>query len=87
LHFLPLNRSGAGLPLLHEDQLPVLIAKRGQVTVIGEIEDLLAEALIGLAGQERQDVVTSSLTGWQTGQLLSDRKQIHSAICRHQSPL
>ena len=33
------------------------------------------------------DFATSSLTGWQTGQLLSDRKQIHSAICRHQSPL
>ncbi len=26
------------------------------------------------------DFVTSSLTGWQTGQLLSDRMQIHSAM-------
>jgi hypothetical protein len=33
------------------------------------------------------DFVTASLTAWQTGQPLSDRKQIHSAICRHQSPL
>jgi hypothetical protein len=48
---------GAGGLLLQEDQLPVVVAQRGEVAVVGEVEDLVARALVGLAGEQRQDVV------------------------------
>ena len=48
---------GGPFLLLEEGDLPVAIAQRHQVAVVGEVEDLVARALVGLAGQHRQDVV------------------------------
>ena len=35
-------------PLLHEDELPVVVAQSRQIAVVGEVEELLARALCRL---------------------------------------
>ena len=43
--------------LLHENQLPVVVAQGCEVAVVREVEDLVARADVRLSGEERQDVV------------------------------
>ena len=42
--------------LLHEDELPVVVAHAQHVAVVAEVEEELARALLLLAGQVRQQV-------------------------------
>ena len=48
---------GAGAALLHEHELPVVEPQRGEVAVVGDVEEVLARALVGLAGDVGQLVV------------------------------
>ena len=38
-------------PLLEEHELPVVVAKRGQITVIGHVEEVVAGGFVDLPGQ------------------------------------
>ena len=46
-----------GRALLEEDELPVVVAQRGQVAVVGDVEEVLARALVGRAGDVVELVV------------------------------
>jgi len=52
------DQHGALCSLLGEDHLPVIVAERLHVAIVGEIEELLAGTLFLLAGQVRQEVVS-----------------------------
>jgi hypothetical protein len=51
------DRQGAFGALLHEDQLPVVVAQRCQVAIIGEIVDVVTRTFLLFAGQHRQEIV------------------------------
>ena len=44
--------------LLHEDELPVVVAHRHHVAVVGEVQEPRPRVLLGLTGQVRRQVVT-----------------------------
>ena len=48
---------GAGAALLQEDELPVVVPQRGQIAVVGAVEEVLARAGVDLAGEVGQLIV------------------------------
>ncbi len=52
------DQHGARRPLLGEDNFPVVVAQRRQITVVRKIEEFLTGALFRLAGQIGQKVVS-----------------------------
>jgi hypothetical protein len=52
------DQQGSGSPLLHEDKFPIVVAQSGQLLVVVDVQERDPRALLGLARQIGDEIVT-----------------------------